>query len=107
MEKTAMLDFDDLKAVLDRITIRLVESSDPGALVEAVVQIAMDTTAAQASSLYLEQSEESDSGPPETIVMVAGAGYELHRVGKANYRKGQGLTGSVRSEEHTSELQSL
>ena len=95
MEKTAMLDFDDLKAVLDRITIRLVESSDPGALVEAVVQIAMDTTAAQASSLYLEQSEESDSGPPETIVMVAGAGYELHRVGKANYRKGQGLTGSV------------
>jgi len=37
------LDFSDLKKVLDRITSRLVESSDPGALFDAVVQIAMDT----------------------------------------------------------------
>jgi len=88
------LDFSDLKKVLDRITSRLVESSDPGALFEAVVQIAMDTTEAQASSLYLEQSDEQQSAGPR-IVMVAGAGYELHRVGKASYAKGEGLTGSI------------
>lgn len=95
MHDETRLDFSDLKEVLDRITSRLVESSEPGALFEAVVEIAMHTTQAQASSLYLEQQEQGDRDASPTIVMVAGAGYELHRVGKAFYQRGQGLTGWI------------
>ena len=95
MPNKDLLSFTDLKQVLDRITSRLVESSDPSALFDAVVQIAMDTTDAQASSLYLEQTEDMQPGTPPTIIMVAGAGYEVHRIGKAIYRKGEGLTGSI------------
>jgi GAF domain-containing protein len=90
MSEAAFLDPADLKTVLDGITSRLLESVDPEALYDAVVHIAMETTGAQASSLYLEQQETKG----EAIVMVAGAGYEVHRIGRV-YRRGQGLTGWI------------
>lgn len=95
MHYTKNLDFDDLKQVLDKITSRLVEKAEPGALYNAVVQIAMETTGAQASSLYLETSNDDKEKAPQTITMVAGAGYESYRIGKAVYKKGQGLTGWI------------
>ena len=89
-----ILDPADLQQILNRITSQLSTSSGPDALFRAVVDIAMATTDAQASSLYLEQTDTSPGGHPR-LVMVEGAGYERKRVGKASYAKGEGLTGSI------------
>jgi len=84
----------DLKSVFDGITSRLVESSGPSALFDAVVHIAMETTDAQASSLYLEPAE-TPKPAERRITMMAGDGYERKRIGHASYALGQGLTGSI------------
>lgn len=85
----------ELKQIFEEITGELIQSGDPLALYNAVVQIAMKITEAQASSLYLEVDESESRKDETTIKMVAGAGYEKYRVGKARYRKGQGLTGWI------------
>ena len=84
----------ELTKIFEDITSKLVESTEPNTLYNAVVQIAMQNTDAQACSLYLEAANEMASKEPNTIIMVAGAGYEEYRIG-AKYKKGQGLTGSI------------
>jgi len=94
MAPETMLDASRLKKTLETMTVRLVESSAPGSLYDAVVQTAMESTDAEACSLYLEDIPP-EGGVATTLSMVAGAGFEEHRVGKASYRKGEGLTGTI------------
>ncbi len=84
----------ELIKIFEDITSKLLESTEPNTLYNAVVQIAMQNTDAQACSLYLEATNELASKEPHVIIMVAGAGYEKYRIG-AKYTKGQGLTGSI------------
>jgi GAF domain-containing protein/CheY-like chemotaxis protein len=83
-----------LVGIFEEITSKLVESTDPNRLYDAAVQIAMDTTGAQACSLYLEQNVTDVEKEPGIIVMVSGAGFESLRKG-VTYRPGQGLTGRI------------
>ncbi len=83
-----------LVTVFEDITSRLLASTDPNRLYDVAVQIAMETTGAQACSLYLEQNLADPERDPTRIVMVAGAGFERHRIGVA-YEKGDGLTGRI------------
>ncbi len=92
MSSGVKLDAAELKLTLGKVTARLVEGA--GLLYEAVVRTAMETTDAEACSLYLED-RPPDGGEAQTISMVAGAGFEKHRVGKASYRRGEGLTGTI------------
>lgn len=54
----------------------------------------METTNAQACSLYLEKNLADPENDPTSIVMVAGSGFERHRIG-FGYEKGKGLTGRI------------
>jgi GAF domain-containing protein/CheY-like chemotaxis protein len=84
-----------LVSIFEDITVRLAESQEPNRLYDVAVQIAMETTDAQACSLYLEQSVMEATQQPEHITMVAGAGFEKYRIGVAKYHKGEGLTGKI------------
>jgi signal transduction protein with GAF and PtsI domain len=88
-------DISKLVSIFEGITTKLAESQEPNRLYDVAVQIAMETTDAQACSLYLEQSVMDATKPPDHITMVAGAGFEKYRTGVAKYRKGEGLTGSI------------
>lgn len=83
-----------LVTIFEDITSRLLESSEPNRLYNVAVKIAMETTDAQACSLYLERNIADPDRLASRIVMVAGAGFEYHRIG-VSYEKGQGLTGSI------------
>lgn len=84
-----------LKTILERITDRLASGVDsPYGPYDVVVQIAMETTGAQACSLYLEEPSSDSRSEPEFIKMVSGAGFERHRIG-VKYRSNEGLTGTI------------
>jgi GAF domain-containing protein/CheY-like chemotaxis protein len=91
-----MHDADDrrLVRIFEDITSRLLASAEYNRLYSVAVQIAMETTDAQACSLYLEQNLADPERDPSRIVMVAGAGFERHRIG-VSYKKGEGLTGGI------------
>jgi GAF domain-containing protein len=88
-------DITKLVSIFEGITSRLVENQDPNRLYTVAVKIAMETTDAQACSLYLEQKEAEATKESDHITMVAGEGFEKYRIGVAKYRKGQGLTGRI------------
>ena len=72
------------------------EDAETSRLYNAVVEIAMQATSAQACSLYLEEYDaENNFQNQEQIVLVAGAGFEKSRINKARYTKGEGLTGTI------------
>ena len=89
-----MITAEKLPQILESITSRLVESEEPRGLYDVVVQIAMETTDAQACSLYLERTGIDEEESPAKIRMVSGAGFELHRIG-VEYERGEGLTGTI------------
>jgi transcriptional regulator with GAF, ATPase, and Fis domain/CheY-like chemotaxis protein len=88
-------DISKLVSIFEDITAKLAESQEPNRLYDVAVQIAMETTDAQACSLYLEQSVMDATKLPDHITMVAGAGFEKYRIGVAKYAKGEGLTGRM------------
>jgi transcriptional regulator with GAF, ATPase, and Fis domain len=86
----------NLEGIIANITKRLMEDAETSRLYNAVVDIAMEATSAQACSLYLEEYDTKDSKSDlEQIVLVAGAGFEKSRINKARYKKGEGLTGTI------------
>ena len=87
-------DNSKLVAIFEGITSKLVESKEPNRLYDVAVQIAMETTDAQACSLYLQHSIIDPTNEPDEIVMVSGAGFEKYRIG-VKYQRGKGLTGKI------------
>ncbi|MEN6548344.1 MAG: GAF domain-containing protein, partial [Armatimonadia bacterium] len=94
MPKGHKVDALGLKQMLEKMTSQLVADSSPAALYQTVVRIAMETSDAEACSLYLEDPAQ-DGQPADTISMVAGAGFEEHRLRTAHYQRGRGLTGTI------------
>jgi signal transduction histidine kinase len=81
---------EQLKDVLDKITSAAMGSFDQDFVLESILETTMDTLQAEACSIYIET--ETDSCVFECI---AGAGFAESIVGKANYKIGEGLTGSI------------
>ena len=86
----------NIENIIANITNRLLEDAETTRLYNAVVDIAMKATSAQACSLYLQDYYTKDTkGDVEQIILVAGAGFEKSRINKAKYKKGEGLTGTI------------
>jgi signal transduction histidine kinase/CheY-like chemotaxis protein len=90
--EVTMIGAQELKTILEQFTDRLASGVDSP--YDVVIKVAMETTGAQACSLYLEEPSGDGQVKPEFIKMVSGAGFEQHRIG-VKYRRNQGLTGTI------------
>jgi signal transduction protein with GAF and PtsI domain len=69
----------------------IVGKFDMSALLNQIVNIIMETLHAEVCTIFLEDKEVK----PGVLICVAGSGFAERIVGKAKYKIGEGLTGSV------------
>jgi phosphoserine phosphatase RsbU/P len=81
---------DSISSVLSVITGSLAGLIDLPKLLDRIVSLSMSLLHAEVCSIFLEYTEK-----PEYIRMVAGSGFARKLVGKAEYQRGEGLTGYI------------
>jgi signal transduction protein with GAF and PtsI domain len=80
-----------LSGVLAEVASSVVGKFDMKALLNQIINTTMETLHAEVCSIFLEDKEEE----PGILKCVAGSGFAKRIVGKAKYKIGEGLTGSV------------
>ena len=85
---------EHLKSVLDTMANAVMGKFDQQTVLKSILQTTMDILQSEACSIYFEDVENE----PGLFKCIAGAGFAENIVGVAEYKLGEGLTGTIAKE---------